>query len=174
MILPHAKKSMKRKEGGDKVRPIAERSHMEKEFDRWNRVKKNVDGERRPIEAHQRELWWVSFGANIGIEIDGKHETFERPGIVLRRFNREMVWVMPVTSQKKSSPFYAEFLHGGTTYWAALTQVRTLSTKRFLRKIGMIPQESFVAMQRKLSAFVMECENERSPAQGGAPRRPKP
>lgn len=147
---------------------------MEKDFDRWNALKKIVDGKRRPVEVHQRELWWMSFGTNIGIEIDGKHETFERPGIVLRRFNRDMAWVIPVTSREKFLPFYAKFSYGSVTYWAVLTQVRTVSTKRFLRKVGMISKEQFVAMQQKLSTFVTEREDERSPAQGGASRRPKP
>ena len=147
---------------------------MEKDFDDWNNVKKNVNKMPEVFGVHQRELWWVSFGINIGVEIDGKHETFERPAIVLRRFNRDMVWVLPVTSQSKNIPFYERFSYEGRDYWAVLTQLRTVSTKRFLRKIGMIPKEHFRAMQEKLTAFVLTEENERNPAQGGVPRRPKP
>ena len=145
---------------------------MEKDFDRWNDVKKNVHREPDIIGLHQRELWLIAFGLNVGVEIDGKHTSFERPGIVLRKFNNQMTWVLPVTSQEKDSPFYERFTFNDQAYYVALTQLRTVSTKRYLRKIGMIPMADFERMQQKVSRFALL--NERSPAQGGAPRRPKP
>ena len=141
-------------------------------FDEWGVEKKITDNRPVVVGVHDREIWWVALGVNVGVEIDGKHTTFERPGIVLRKFNTEMVWVLPVTSQQKNdSPFYSEFTIGDKKYFAALTQLRTVSTKRFLRKIGMIPKEDFLKMQARIMSFVV---NERSPAQGGASRRPKP
>ena len=147
---------------------------MEKDFDKWNEKKKQVHENRDAPGGHQREVWWISFGVNIGVEIDGKNDTFERPGIVLRKFNNDMVWVIPVTSREKQLPFYIQFAFAETEYWAVLTQVRMLSTKRFLRKIGMIPKERFSEMQKTFANFALVQENERSPAQGGASRRPKP
>ncbi len=147
---------------------------MEKDFDGWNVLKKSIHVERGALNANQRELWWISFGMNVGVEIDGKDESYERPGIVLRRFNREMAWVIPTTSREKNLPFYSRFSYEGKDYWAVLTQVRVVSTKRFLRKVGMISQERFSEMQKKLAEFVFFDENERNPARGGVPRRPKP
>jgi len=145
---------------------------MEKNFDKWNEVKKSTHFVGETVKAHQREIWRVSFGVNIGVEIDGKHNSYERSAIILRRFNDDMIWVVPVTSQKKKSPFYLEFILEGKTYWAALTQLRTVSTKRLLRKIGMIPKKNFADMQREI--VELASKNERSPAQGGTSRRPKP
>ena len=144
---------------------------MQKDFDGWNEMKKEVHRQPDIIGVHERELWWVSFGLNVGIEIDGKQETFERPGIILRKFNNQMLWILPATSQQKDSPFYERFLFGGKEYFAALTQLRTVSTKRLLRKIGMIPVGDFTLMQEKVATFAL---NVRSPAQGGTSRRPKP
>ncbi len=145
---------------------------MLKDFDLWNTAKKAVDHGPEIFGVHQRELWWIAAGVNVGVEIDGKHTTLERPAVILRKFNNQMTRVLPVTSRVKDSPFYQRFTFGDQTYYAALTQLRTISTKRFLRKIGMIPAADFARMQSRVASFALQ--NERSPAQGGAPRRPKP
>ena len=49
-----------------------------KNFDAWNRVKKQIDKTDKIIFAHPREVWWSSLGTNIGVELDGKNENFER------------------------------------------------------------------------------------------------
>lgn len=145
---------------------------MEKDFDRWNNRKKAVHSAKDTVGIHEREVWWVSLGVNVDVEIDGKQETFERPVIILRKFNNQMVWVLPVTSQKKDTRFYERFVFGGNEYFAALTQLRTVSTKRFLRKIGMIPKEDFARMQQSIIVFVSNKTDE--DPQSGSSRRPKP
>ncbi len=71
---------------------------MEKDFDTWNKMKKELN--RLPIDrfAHAREIWWCSLGLNVGAEIDGKNENFERPVIVLKVYNVETMLVLPITS----------------------------------------------------------------------------
>jgi mRNA-degrading endonuclease toxin of MazEF toxin-antitoxin module len=124
------------------------------------------------IIAPGRVEFLIAVGVTVGVEIDGKHTTFERPAVILRKLNNQMTWILPVTSQEKDSPFYQRFTYGDKTYYAALTQLRTVSTKRFLRKIGMISPEDFARMQSRVASIALL--NERSPAQGGAPRSPKP
>lgn len=134
---------------------------MEKEFDRWNEFKKSVHARSDNFGVHEREIWWVAFGINIGVEIDGKHTTFERPALVLRRFNREMAWVLPITSNIKNTKFYEKITLDGKEYFIALTQLRTVSTKRFLRKAEMILKVDFERIQDRLIDFM---KNERNPA----------
>lgn len=126
---------------------------MGKAFDQWNEVKKFVHAKPDNFGVHEREIWWTSFGVNIGVEIDGKHEGFERPALVLRKFNRQMVWVLPITTQGKDSRFYEKFLFGGKEYFIVLTQPRTVSTKRFVRKIGMMSQGDFVRVKQLFIGF---------------------
>ena len=82
-------------------------------------------------------------GTNIGVETDGKHETFERPVLVIKKFNRQMVWVLPTTSRIGDDRFYHQFIYGEKTYSAILTQIRTISTKRFIRNIGTMERSDF-------------------------------
>lgn len=145
---------------------------MNKDFDSWNIKKKSIHTSSDVIGMHEREIWWVSLGANIGVEIDGKQITFERPILVLRKFNNQMVWVLPITSQTKDSMFYHRFTFGSVDFFVALTQIRTISTKRFLRKIGMMSNEDFMSIQNKAVAFLLKRKDE--DPQSGSSRRPKP
>jgi hypothetical protein len=43
---------------------------MEKDFDQWNSLKKQLNENERIFYAHPREIWWCSLGINIGAEID--------------------------------------------------------------------------------------------------------
>lgn len=144
---------------------------MEKDFDRWNKVKKVTDTKPDNFGVHEREIWWMSFGVNVGVEIDGKNQYFDRPALILRKFNRQMVWVLPTTQQSKDERFHEKFSFEGGTFFVALTQIRTVSTKRFLRKIGMLSQDDFSRVKARVIEFIRENEN---PLLSGSPRRPKP
>jgi mRNA interferase MazF len=69
---------------------------MEKDFDRWNKKKKTLHQTHFTHFVHEREVWWCALGANVGVEADGKHDNFERPVLVLRKFNRDAVLVVPL------------------------------------------------------------------------------
>lgn len=144
---------------------------MTKEFDKWNKIKKFTDDKPDNFGVHERELWWMSFGVNVGVEIDGKNRYFDRPALILRKFNRQMVWILPTTQQAKDEKFHEKFSFEGNVYFVALTQIRTVSTKRFIRKIGMLSQEDFDKVKARVVEFVQENEN---PPLSGSPRRPKP
>ena len=92
---------------------------------------------------HAREVWWCSLGLNIGHEQDGKHAAFERPVLVLRKFNRESVLVVPITSQLKRTPYHVRFIHDGIEYTVIISQVRLLSTRRLRRRIFRMPEDMY-------------------------------
>ena len=144
---------------------------MKKEFDRWNEIKKSIHANPDTFGVHGREIWWLSLGVNVGVEIDGKSKDFERPVLILRKFNREMVWVLPMTSKGGDPKFYEKYLFGDREYFVVITQIRTISTKRFLRKIGMMKKADFDRIKERLVKFVQIDEN---PQLSGSSRRPKP
>ena len=102
----------------------------------------------------EREIWWASLGSNIGVEEDGKNELFERPVIITRVFNLDLVWVVPLTSKLKNGKFYFPFVHEGKTYSAILSQMKPLSTKRLIRKIRTISLNDFVEMKNRLQILL--------------------
>ncbi|MBI2631114.1 type II toxin-antitoxin system PemK/MazF family toxin [Candidatus Nomurabacteria bacterium] len=118
---------------------------MEKDFDKWNTEKKNVDAKIINTELffYAREIWWCSAGLNIGVEANGKHENFERPMLIVKKFNADMVWAIPLTTQRKSNKYYYKLNHENVKSWVVLSQIKTISAKRFLRKVGSISEADF-------------------------------
>jgi len=129
---------------------------MEKDFENWNKVKQDIN--KRDIQKnlffHEREVWWGSLGVNIGVEIDGKNENFERPVLIIKKFNGLMVWVLPMTSKTKSGEYYFEVNHDQGVSWVALSQIRIISTKRLIRKIGMIKEQEFSDILSKIKKYL--------------------
>jgi mRNA interferase MazF len=112
---------------------------MPKDFDGWNIEKKKIDFYINSLIFYEREVWWSRLGLNIGVEIDGRHEFFLRPVIVIRKFNKDMALVMPTTTQDKASKYYFRVLGADNkAYNACLSQIRVISSKRLLRKIDPI------------------------------------
>ena len=131
-----------------------------KDFDLWNREKKIVDAKvlNRRLFFYAREIWWCSAGLNIGVEADGKNDNFERPMLVIKKFNADMVWALPLTTKEKQSKFHYKLEHDTIKSWVVLTQIKTISTKRLLRKIGSISEADFQAVIKRVQD-ILKIEN---------------
>jgi hypothetical protein len=53
---------------------------MEKDFDRWNELKKQVDAAEALPLYHAREIWWAHLDVNVGYEQDGTGPSYGRSG----------------------------------------------------------------------------------------------
>lgn len=107
-----------------------------KDFDTWNSLKKNIQSSHSEIVCNEREVWWCSLGLNIGHEQDGKNEMFERPMLIIRKFNNMSCICVPLTTSSKKKTFFIRIPSFGQNISAIISQVKLVSTKRFLRKIG--------------------------------------
>ena len=138
----------------------------QKDFDKWNTIKQETDKKILPDDFffYEREIWWCSLGKNIGVEVNGKDEGFERPGIILKVFNKDMIWILPITSSVKKSKFYYNFVFNNIKQSVMITQIRTISSKRLRRKIGTISDSDF---KRILARLVMLVKNETPPVKAG-------
>lgn len=128
---------------------------MQKDFDAWNIKKKETNFINSKTMFYEREVWWSKLGLNIGVEIDGRHELFLRPVIIIRKFNKDMALVIPITTQDKLNKYY--FNVSGVeekVYKACLSQVRTISSKRLLRKIDTIHEHDYYNLLDKICNMV--------------------
>lgn len=118
---------------------------MDKDFDIWNEEKKLVNNKvtNRDLYFYPREIWWCSAGLNIGVEVDGKNENFERPMLIIKKFNADMVWALPLTTKEKQNKYHYKLEYDNIKSWVILSQIKTISTKRLLRKIGSISEADF-------------------------------
>ncbi len=115
------------------------------EFDRWNKLKKALDlQESFPPYLKERDIWWASIGKNIGHEQNGKNEKFERPVLLIKKFNKRLFWGVPLTTQLKTNICYIEFEFKKRKQAAMITQLRIFDANRVTRKLGRISQGDFL------------------------------
>ena len=125
-----------------------------KAFEAWSFLKQRLHILESRAFAHPREIWWCSIGINIGAEIDGKHDNFERPVIVMRAYNKEMLLVLPLTTKPKEDPFHFKIQTNQKTSWVKLTQVRVISNKRLLRKIDILDSAQFASLKEAWRKYI--------------------
>ncbi len=121
-----------------------------KDFDTWNKKKKEIDSKNVSNDhfVNEREIWWGSLGLNIGFEQDGKNDNFERPLLVIKKFNKEIVWVIPLTTVAKNNKFHYKLKSSGS--FVILSQIRLVSTKRFIRRAERIAESEFAKIISKI------------------------
>ena len=127
---------------------------MSKDFDAWNGQKKKVHDRDERILFHEREIWWCSLGLNVGVETDGKNDNFERPVLIVKKFNQDMVWVVPITSRKGPVKYYYPIKYGDKNRWVILSQLKTVSSKRLIRKIEALPESDFEQVSLLVKQFL--------------------
>lgn len=126
-----------------------------KKFDVWNKQKQKINAHKMQdsLYVKEREVWWISVGVNVGAEIDGKNELFERPVLIFRKVGREQFYGLPLTSREKSGPFYRLVHYGDSVGNVCLSQLRVFSTKRLIRKIDVVNEDEFVELQETFARF---------------------
>lgn len=119
---------------------------MRKDFMVWHALKTTIENDKIIPLFQEREIWWSALGSNVGFEEDGKNRLFERPVLVLKKFSKDVFWALPMTSKSKSSRYYHTFLLNGVERTVILSQLRLLSSKRLLRRVGKINELQFFAV----------------------------
>lgn len=116
-----------------------------KEFDHWNKLKKNIEKTKKEeiVYFKEREIWWCSIGINIGHEEDGKNSPFERPVLVIKKFNFHIFFGIPLSAQEKENKYYIPLTYPHGEGQAMISQMRLFSSKRMTRKIAMLDKDEF-------------------------------
>jgi mRNA interferase MazF len=127
-----------------------------KNFKKWNEKKETIDKLNQPADFLflEGEIWWAMLGVNIGQEIDGKNESFERPVLILKRFSDELAWVIPTTSTEKSSEYFYPIIHKGKTKHLLLLQMKSISSKRLLRPVFRLKEKEFSLIKEKVCNLI--------------------
>lgn len=128
---------------------------MEKNFDKWNKLKKEINKKKSVSFFNEREIVYVNLGLNIWFEQDWKNEKLERPMIVVKKFSRFLfVWV-PLSTFKKDWKFYYSFNFKNKMSSAILSQIRLIDSKRIERKLWYIWKEDFENLKKELSDLIL-------------------
>lgn len=129
-----------------------------KDFSTWSVLKTSINQNiERPI-FKEREIWWVSIGANIGDEEDGKGDKFLRPVLVIRKFNKNLFLGVPLTKQVKENLFYFKLEVKDKIVCAMISQLRLFDSKRLLNRLEKLPEKEFEKVKREIVGKVLNFE----------------
>lgn len=113
-------------------------------FADWTKLKIRIHASENNISFHEKEVWWASIGQNIGVESNGKNKDYERPIIILKRFNRKSFIGIVLSSVEKKGKYYIELKdENGISSFANLSQIRLMSSKRLIRNVRKLPKQDF-------------------------------
>ena len=128
----------------------------QKDFHGWHQKKSSIHNlETRPF-FHEKEIWFSYLGTNIGFEQDGVGGDFQRPVVIIRKFNNEVCWIIPLSKTDKRGKYYFAFpFNKNITSVAILSQIRLLDAKRLSRKIGEMEDKDFVKLIEKLKILLL-------------------
>ena len=129
---------------------------MDKDFRKWHGKKASIDDLRQRPFFHEREIWFCYIGLNVGVGQNGNEEEFLRPVVILRKFNNESFWAIPLTKARKNNKkYYFEFSflpHVIST--ANVSQIRLVDARRLSRKIGEASEKDFKDIAERLKALL--------------------
>jgi mRNA interferase MazF len=117
-------------------------------FDIWNRIKKQTESKGRP-EYSEGDVWMCRLGENVGVEEDGKGDQFLRPVLVLKKFNKEFCFIVPLSTTSKRGRYYAMFRFKNSESVCLVSHARSVDCKRFLYKMGSAPKETVSDIKEK-------------------------
>ena len=105
---------------------------MPKDFRSWFGIKPKIEERKISDDFHIEpgEIWWCSIGENVGIETDGKDSTFSRPVLVIKVFNKEHIWIVPLTSNLFGKFRVPVDSFSSAKSAAIISQLRTISSRR--------------------------------------------
>ena len=129
-----------------------EKNQYKKHFDEWNAEKKKLDqGAFSPPLFKEREIWWCSFGVNVGSEVCGKNTYFRRPVLIIKKFAHTSFVGVPLSSKPKLGSWYIAITHSdGMQNTANLAQVRYIDYRRLDKKIGSLDTSDFKRVKEQL------------------------
>ena len=127
---------------------------MKKDFDKWNVVKKFLNNKDIFVNFHEREIWWSSFGINVGNEQDGNGENFERPVVILKKLSGTTFICVPLSTKKRLEKFQSGVSHENIKGYALIDQIKVLDVKRLLRKVGIVDKVEFNNIKDKVRGII--------------------
>ena len=131
---------------------------MDSQYNNWNEIKIAIEYENIIVGFKERDIFYMNMGKNIGFEQDGKGENFVRPVVIIKGFNKNMFFGIPLSTKIKEGKFYYKFQFQKKDELveniALLSQMRLFSTKRLLNKIGVISKEDFIKMKNEFKSLI--------------------
>jgi len=123
---------------------------MEKDFDRWNELKKKIENYSKNIIIKEWEIWWSSILINIKTESCGKWPEFRRPVLVVKKLSTNIYFVVPLSTKIKNWTWFARYKIEWIEYTALLYQLNMMHTNRFTKFKIKLSRIEFLEIKKRL------------------------
>ncbi len=128
-----------------------------KNFEEWNRQKIQINGSNSNIFFREREIWICALGENVGFEQSGQGEQFLRPILILKKFNPNIFWGIPLSLTKRRGRYYFEFSFiEGVKSVAILSQIKLVDAKRLKYLKGLMNEKDYKELTKRLRKLIPE------------------
>lgn len=128
---------------------------MNKDFNSWNELKQKLDDDQKQLFFKERDIWWCSIGINVGHEENGKNKFFSRPVLIIRKFNRNLFYGIPLTTKTKDNKYYHQINFKGENQCAMLSQLKIFESKRLRTRMGDLSHRQFSEIKQKLAEIIL-------------------
>lgn len=127
-------------------------SPYSKNFDLWNVQKKSMDKNiHKPPLFKEREIWWCSYGENIGTEVCGKNKFFRRPTLIFKKLSKQSFIGLPLSNKEKIGTWYIKITHSnGIRNCINLSQIKNIDYRRLDKKICTLNFNYFKIIKKSL------------------------
>ncbi len=130
------------------IREVAEK------FIEWVKIKIRINFLEKDFYFSEGQIWWASVGQNIGIEQNGKNTGFERPILILKKFNNEHFWSLPLSTKIKKNKYNYIFKKEDKEFCISLSQIRVMDKKRLLRLMEILPTSNLLEIKDLIKKFL--------------------
>ena len=130
---------------------------MKKDYRKWHKIKTDINNVEKRAFFHERDIWFCYVGANVGFEQDGNKEDYLRPVLIVRKFNNEIFWGIPLTKseKRKDNRYYYSFSFvKGIMSLVVLSQIKLIDAKRLARQMGIMKDDDFEKLKKKLKELL--------------------
>lgn len=127
---------------------------MQKDFDAWNFEKKKVNKSQLVQYFHEREVWMVSMGVNIGFEQDGKGLLFQRPVCIIKKLNKHFFIGIPLTRKMKNNIHTIPVFEARQDSYLIFSQIRAFDARRLAYRIETVPHKRFGFIKQKIREYL--------------------
>ena len=123
---------------------------MDKDFNKWSIKKQKLDKRIHIPFVNERDVFWCSIGINIGDEENGKNELFSRPVLVLKKFNKNLFWGIPMSTKNKDNKYYIAVNFNDNISSMMISHLRLFDNKRLIKRIGILHKLEYSKIIQKI------------------------
>ena len=127
---------------------------MNNDLEIWHNLKSYLNENKKNKFFHEREIWFLHCGKNIGYEQDGKGKFFLRPALIFKKFNLKIFLGLPTTTKTKFGKFFFKINCEKFSTNIILSQIKLFSSKRLYKKIGKINEENYKKIIYKFKKLI--------------------